>query len=391
VRKSATRPRLKRLHRKKPRATLSRVSINRAAAAVTLLIVSGCQPGGADSTTAAADSVPVLSSAIRVKVESVVETGISGSGDVTGVVGAFRKATVAAEVGGRVVRRAVEPGEAVEAGDLLVELDRERARLNVQQAQSRVNSQRVDVAHAQHEYRRAQELIAREVISQDVLDDLRFAHQRAVAELGAGDSALATAQRALRDTRVVAPFSGTAEVVHVQEGDYLTPGTPVALITDFSKARVRAGVTAADAALIDTGGQASLGFEALGGARLHGTIHSVSRIKDPASGTYAVEIWLEAAAAERLREGMVAAVQLPYATEAAKPTVPKSALFRKDGELKVFTVVDDIAISKPVRIGRSRGEVVQVVEGLSVGEQVVVDGLFALRDGAPVVTETVLP
>ena len=54
-------------------------------------------------------------------------------------------------------------------------------------------------------------------------------------------------------------------------------------------------------------------------------------------------------------------------------------------------MVDDIAISKPVRIGRSRGEVVQVVEGLSVGEQVVVDGLFALRDGAPVVTETVLP
>ncbi|MCH8134179.1 MAG: efflux RND transporter periplasmic adaptor subunit [Myxococcales bacterium] len=191
---------------------------------------------------------------------------------------------------------------------------------------------------------RAQDLIAREVISQDVLDDLRFAHQRAVAELGAGDSALATAQRALRDTRVLAPFSGTAEVIHVQEGDYLTPGSPVALITDFSRARLRAGVTAADAALIDTTQQATLGFEALGGARLWGSIHSVSRIKDPSSGTYPVEIWLDAADAARLREGMVAAVQLPYTTEAAQPTIPKSALFRKNGELRVFTVVDDIAV-----------------------------------------------
>jgi membrane fusion protein (multidrug efflux system) len=354
-------------------------------------MVAGCQPGDANSTGTSADPGPILSSAIRVKVVAVVEASIAGSGDVTGVVGAFRKATVAAEVGGRVVRRVVEPGETVEAGDLLVELDRERAQLNVQEAEARVNSRRVDVAHAQHEFRRAQELIAREVISQDVLDDLGFAHQRAVAELGASSSALATAERALRDTRVVAPFSGTAEVIHVQEGDYLTPGTPVALITDFSRARLRAGVTAADAALIDTGQQASLGFEALGGARLHGQIHSVSRIKDPASGTYAVEIWLEAAAAARLREGMVAAVQLPFAAEAAQPTVPKSALFRKDGELKVFTVVDDIAISKPVRIGRSRGEVVQVVEGLTAGEQVVVDGLFALRDGASVLAEPASP
>lgn len=370
---------------------MTRLSIRRAAAAATLAIVSGCQPGGADTRSATAEPVPAPSSAIRVKVVSVVEAGISGSGDVTGVVGAFRKATVAAEVGGRVVRRAVEPGQRVEAGDLLVELDRERAQLNVQQAEARVNSQQVDVAHARHEYRRAQELIAREVISQDVLDDLGFDHQRAVAELRASDSALATARRALRDTRVVAPFNGTAEVIHVQEGDYLTPGTPVALMTDFSRARLRAGVTAADAALIDIGGTANLSFEALGGARLQGSIHSVSRIKDPASGTYAVEIWLDAAAAARLREGMVAAVQLPYAAEAAKPTVPKSALFRKNGELKVFTVVDDIAISKPVRIGRSRGEVVQVVEGLVVGEQVVVHGLFALRDGAPVLAESTSP
>jgi len=370
---------------------LTRFSISHVPAVAALVILGGCQPGGADSTSAPADPGLTPSSAIRVKVVSVVETGISGSGDVTGVVAAFRKATVAAEVGGRVVHRAVEPGDAVETGDLLVELDRERARLNVEQAQARVNSQRVDVAHTLHEYRRAQDLIAREVISQDVLDDLRFAHQRAVAELGAGDSALATAQRALRDTRVLAPFSGTAEVIHVQEGDYLTPGSPVALITDFSRARLRAGVTAADAALIDTTQQATLGFEALGGARLWGSIHSVSRIKDPSSGTYPVEIWLDAADAARLREGMVAAVQLPYTTEAAQPTIPKSALFRKNGELRVFTVVDDIAISKVVRIGRSRGEVVQVVEGLSKGEQVVVDGLFALRDGAPVLAEPAAP
>ena len=357
------------------------------AALVTLSAVLLASCGATHSETA--DEAPVveqprLTTAVRVRVSPIVATRIDRTGTVTGLVSAFRKATVAAEVGGRVTKRLIEPGAIVEKGQLLIELDQQRAQLIVEQAKAIATARAVDRNQAAHQYRRGRELFAKSVISEDTLDDLGFAEQRTRAQLLAARAELSTAQRALADTRILAPFAGTAEIVHVQEGDYLQPGSAVATLTDFSKVRIRAGVTAMAANSIAPNQIATLHFEALGGVALRGRIQNVGRIADASSGTYPVEIWLDGPEAARLREGMVATVTLPSSAEEARTAAPASSVFRKNGNTHVFTVFDNKAKLTPVRVGISNGTLVEILEGVIVGELVVVDGQFALRDGANV-------
>ncbi|MCZ6643429.1 MAG: efflux RND transporter periplasmic adaptor subunit [Gammaproteobacteria bacterium] len=328
-----------------------------------------------------------LTTAVRVRVSPVVETRIDRAGTVTGLVSAFRKTTVAAEVAGRVIKRLIEPGATVEKGQLLIELDHQRAQLGVAQAQAITNARAVDRNQATHQYRRGRDLFAKSVISEDTLDDLRFAEERTRAELLGAQAQLATARRALADTRILAPFTGTAEFVHVQEGDYLQPGTAIATLTDFSKVRIRAGVTATEANSIRTDQIATLHFEALGGVAVPGRVQNIGRIADAASGTYPVEIWLDGPEAARLREGMVATVTLPSPAKAARTVVPVSAVFRKNGSTHVYTIFADKATLTPVRVGISNGKLVEILEGVSVGNLVVVDGQFALRNGANVTVD----
>lgn len=337
-----------------------------------------------DPSTPVANSLASsLQTPIQVRIAAAALSTLDAQAEVTGTVQAFRKATVAAEVSGRVVARHVEPGDLVAAGQVLVRLDSERARIAQTEARAQFNARQVDLAQARSEYQRGVDLHAKTFISDDALDSLRFAQQRAASQLAAAEAALASTSRARADTQIRAPFIGTAERVHVQQGDFLAPGTHVVTLTDFTRARVLAGVTAREATLLAESQTAKITLEAFGPRTFPGDIRSISRIADPATGTYAVEIWVDGAAGP-LREGMVATVHMPYATDEQHIAVPVSAVFRRDGVMHVFAVQDNLAQLRPVRTGRSDGTLIEIEAGLAAGATVVVDGQFALRDGAAV-------
>ena len=320
---------------------------------------------------------------VQVRVAPVQSAELRWQASVPGIIEAFRKAVVAAEVDGRVVVRSVEPGDPVQAGQPLLALDDERARIARDQAAAEVRRSEAHAAQADSELIRGRDLFARQFISEDRLDALRFTVRRNRAQAVAAKAQLAAAQRALADTTVRAPFAGTAEEIHVQVGDYLKRGAAVATVVDFSRARVRAGVTASEANRLAGVETAELALDALGGRRLTGTVQSVARLSEPGSGTYPVEIWVGGAEG-LLREGMVATVHVPYAAVDSPASVPAEAVFRREGAMHVFVVENQQARLRPVRVGRTGGGQVEITEGLATGEVVVIDGQFALRDGAPV-------
>jgi len=116
-----------------------------------------------------------LSTNIRVRTATAAAIPVGGRGLATGVVSAYRKATVAAEIPGRIVERLVEPGTVARAGQVLVKIDPDRAGLRLRQAQAMADAARVELEHATHEYRRGVRLLKTNVVSQDVVDDLHFA------------------------------------------------------------------------------------------------------------------------------------------------------------------------------------------------------------------------
>ncbi|MFK7730302.1 MAG: efflux RND transporter periplasmic adaptor subunit [Pseudomonadales bacterium] len=307
---------------------------------------------------------------------------------VTGVLEAFKKATVAAEVTGQILQRHVEAGDTVSKGDALVTIDPTLLRQRHREMQANVASRKVAVASAQNELKRGRDLVEKAFISKDELENLEFAVQNAQAQLQAALAARASASESLSDTKVSAPFDGLVEGIHVQQGDYINPGNPIATVADFARMRVRAGVTAAQAQQFVIGAESRLAIEDAYGAEYLGKVHSVGRIADSATGAYPMEIWLDGEQVNTLRDGMVANITVNETTEQEVLMVPSAAVFRRDGAHRVFVIVEaeagTQALLRSIRAGRRTKQFTQVVSGLSAGEQVVVDGQFALRDGASV-------
>ncbi len=368
--------------------------MSRAASLASLALAASLGLGCGAERHATADAESVVSApparvraAQRVRVVEVRRSRVGGLSDVAGVTAAFRTATVSAEVAARVVERHVEPGARVAAGDPLVSLDDALLAIAVEEARATLKARQVDLEEARLELARGDDLRREGAVSERQHDALRFSTERAESAWALANASLRRARRSLADAKVRAPFDGTVERVDVQVGDYLAPGAPVATVADFAQVRLRAGVTAAEAADLQPGMTARVAIPVLGGVELEAAIHSVGLLADATSGTYPVELWLDNEQG-RLRAGMVGQLRLEAPDEAVGAVVPRAALLRRDGELAVFVVEgagDSLrAVARPVRLGRQSGDLVEVLDGAGVGERVVVDGLFALTDGAPV-------
>lgn len=334
--------------------------------------------------------VPLLCSAqaaqqtaIRVTVAPVKSQAVRDTIQATGVIAAYRRSTIAAEVPGQIVGRLLEPGAQVSAGTPILNIDPERLQLAVQAAEAGAQSARVALQHAQHELKRGLDLFQKKVVSQDTLDDLRFAARAAEANHRAALVQVASAERNLRDAAVRAPFDGQLEEVHVQVGDYVNPGRAVLVITDFTNARVHVGVSSNEAADLKAGQQATVSLPGLGGRAMDATTVNVGRIKNNATGTFPVELLLTGHSLP-LKEGMVAHVAWRGINAGDSLSVPASAVFRRGSEFKVYVLDGQLARLRTVTTGSSSAGRVEIRSGLNAGEQVVTEGLFALRDGAAV-------
>jgi RND family efflux transporter MFP subunit len=299
----------------------------------------------------------------------------------------FQHATVAAKIAGRVTQRLVEPGDRVEHGAPLLRVDEADLALAVREAEHTRDVAAAELTEAERQRNRSVPLRRDGVISTSELDAVQTAYDRAQAAQARAVVQLAKAEQARADATVHAPFAGTVEVVEADVGEYLQPGVIVASVVDFSKVRLRAGVTATEAAHLEPGTTAEVAFDTLGGAIIAAELRSVARVADQGSGTYAVELWLSDPD-PRLREGMIGELRLHRTPSTDRPVVPRAALLRRGGRTTLF-VVDATgdgprAHERPVRAGRSDQHHVEIVEGVTPGELVVVDGHFALRDGAPV-------
>lgn len=336
-------------------------------------------------TAATAESF--VATAVRVRLHEVRATSLSTPVEVTATTWPFQHATLAAEIQGRVVLRNAEPGAEVQPGASLLGIDDTKAKIALTQAEQDAAARRVDLAKARHDFSRGRKLFARAAISQDRLDELGFNVDRANANANAAAAIVAERQARLADAAIKAPFAGTVTDVRVYVGDYVSPGTPVATLVDFSRARVIGGVTAAEAERIEGQRAASVSFDGLHGEPVTGEVKSVGRTADPSTGTYAVEVWISAPAGTVLREGMAARMVLLSARTDAVLAVPPQAVLREGTQSVVYVRDGEVVRKRVITTGQRTRTAVEVRSGLNAGDAVVIEGQFALRDGAGISVE----
>ncbi|MCR9162632.1 MAG: efflux RND transporter periplasmic adaptor subunit [Nannocystaceae bacterium] len=354
-------------------------------------LVLGCAAGADEGPPRPSPVADVELPAVRVQVARAQRRVLSIDASATGNLHAFKTATVAAEVAGRVKRRAVERGDSVEHKSTLFEIDTQNSRLALQQAKANASASQIDLDLAERELQRGEALMRGQDISKSSYDQLAHSRDSAKKRVELAKISQRQAAKSVADSRVRMPFDATVVRLHAEEGDYVGPGTPLATIADLSKMRLRVGLTAAeaDAAQAKEGSPVEVTFSALGGLAVQGVMHDVDPLVDPASGTYTAEFWLDQPKGSPLREGMVGRVVLDSEADQPEVVIPRHSVVRHGRGVAVWVVQDvqehrGVARRQPIVLGRHDATHTVVAEGLEAGAIVVTSGHFALADGLDV-------
>jgi RND family efflux transporter MFP subunit len=178
---------------------------------------------------------------------------------------------------------------------------------------------------------------------------------------------------------VASPIDGIVTAKHAEVGAMAVPGSPLLTIEDDSHYRLEASVEESLIRTILAGDRVGVRIDALGDEELSGTISEIAPAADPASRTYMVKIDLPSLPS--LRSGSFGKARFSSGQKQAI-TIPQRAIAEWGQMVGVF-VVDDSSIARLrlVRTGKSFGDRVEVLTGLSDGERIVIDPVKAVTDG----------
>ncbi|MCE7031404.1 efflux RND transporter periplasmic adaptor subunit [Lysobacter sp. GX 14042] len=322
-------------------------------------------PGqGPGEATAEAEAAPV-----PVEVALAERRPMAASYTGTAALEAPGEAQVVAKTSGVALEVLVAEGERIKAGQVLVRLDSDRARL--QEAQTGAQMRKLEA-----EFARSQSLAEQQLLSAADFDRIRFDLENARA-------ANRLAQLEVSYANVTSPISGVVAQVTPKHGNFVQINTPIVRVVDTSRLEATLNVPERELATLRAGQPVTLQVDALPGQDFEGRIDRISPVVDAGSGTFRVIAAFEGR--ERLQPGMFGRLRIDYDQRADALVVPRAALVDAQGVKAEVLVVDDgIAVRTPVELGYVDGAWVEVREGVAPGARVVVAGKAAVRDGGKV-------
>jgi HlyD family secretion protein len=355
----------------------------------------------------------------EVEIESAEIRTVSARVKATGEITPEKRVAISAKVVGEIINLPVVEGQEVTTGQLLLEIERDlyesarnQARAALRQSEVSVRRQEVQLANAELNLRRTRELIDDGLVSQEALDAAQLAVDTAEVELEAQQqaveqyrSALQRSQDDLARTTIRSPMDGTIIQLNAEQGETVVPGSTnlpgsvIMTVADMSVLLAEVEVSEVDVINIELGQEAEVTVDALGGDPQEGHVVEIatSGRKDPAQGTirFAVKVALDDPD-PALRPAMTAKVDILTATSEDAVTVPVQAVVKRriddEGEevrgakAKPFDEVDVVyliedgkAAVRKVVTGVSDVLYVEIVEGLTAGDEVVIGPYRTLK------------
>jgi len=296
-----------------------------------------------------------------------------------GEIRAFDIVTISSEVAGRVDRVLVEVGDRVAKGAPLIEVDRETFAIYLAQSRANVQAAQADLALAEKDLERKQDLRSDETIPQATLDQAQAGFDLAKARLAAAEASLSLAQRNYDRSVIRAPAAGAITERMVVAGQWADVGERLLYLAIGGKVKVAARVPESWVGRFV--GLKTFDFTIGAGSTVHtAEIYSLQPVVREVSRSF--EIVGTAPAAGNMRPGMFANVTLTSPETKRTLWLPASALSTSDLP-QVLMVERDTIIYRKVQIGRRDNGTIEIVSGLAEGEQVIKD-VSGLTRGLPV-------
>jgi RND family efflux transporter MFP subunit len=327
--------------------------------------------------------------------------------EATGTVRARTSAVISSKVMGYVREVRVAAGDRVREGQLLVALDARdldaachqaeaaeaEARSAVPEADNAVAGAQASLNLAQATYKRMKDLFDKDSISNQEFDEAtarlklaQTAHQMAVARRAQLDAKIAQAAQAVASAEIMrgyahlaAPFAGTVTAKSVDPGVLAAPGAPLLTIEREGAYRLEATVEESKLPLIRTGQPVTITLDGID-RPIEGRVSEIVPAIDAASRSFTVKIDLPAIA--QLRSGLFGRASFAFGTRRVL-AVPAAAVTERGQLASVFVADGGRARSRFVTLGQRVQDSVEVLSGLSAGEQVIFPAPPSLLDGAP--------
>lgn len=319
-----------------------------------------------------AGAVPAATQAPPPQTVSVSTSSSAAPTSFDGVVEAVRQSTLAAQVAGMVIAVEVKPGDRVRSGQLLLRLDARGADQAAQVSEAQIQSGRAQLELASRELARQQQLFQKAYISRAALEQAEAAFKATRAQVDAqlAQAAMAGTNKAYFALR--APFDGVVASIPVVQGDMAMPGRPLVVVYDPRALRVNAHVPQSALPHKLEVEQIQLELSVPGASLQQATSVQLLPSVDP--GSQSVELRLPLPAGTIAVPGSFARVWLAAAGgPGASPSLllPQASIVRR-AELQAVYVLDPSgrALLRQVRLGRTRGAMVEVLAGVSSGERV---------------------
>ncbi|MEA4884400.1 MAG: efflux RND transporter periplasmic adaptor subunit [Clostridia bacterium] len=340
----------------------------RAVAAVILLLVAGAVAVGlvwrsrskSASRTAVNPYIPI----------EVRRGDLSSDIYSTGNVQALRATSVYPAKAGMVAEVLVKSGDEVQAGDVLLRLERDE--LDVQQAESDARQKRDSLRNADDKLVKIRGLYDKGAATATEMKSAQSDAAQAKEALAASQLRLDRLVTKSADSMVCAPVAGVVSSLNSAVGQSVATTSAAAVITEIADVVVRVTVDEYDIGSVQAGQAAQVTFDALGSTAYGGVVGFVSKMGQTKSGVvvYDVDIRLDNAAKE-IRPGMSAEASIVVGRVENALIVPNSALETRRGESRVRVYSANGAVEmRQVKTGMQTSAGTEILEGLSMGDTV---------------------
>jgi membrane fusion protein (multidrug efflux system) len=359
---------------------------------LTLACVASC---GSEQSSSQAQ--PKGEMATKVTLTPVTEEIVIGYKQYPANVVPLKETELRAEVSGYITGIFVNDGAVVKAGQKLYEIDQVRYAAALEQAQANLQIAEANRERVQRDLVRYETLASKEAIAKQILDNSRTELQTAEAQLMSAKAAYTTAKTNVERSSIRAPFDGIIGISQVRNGALVSAGgTLLNTISTVNPIAVEFQVSENELSQI-------IGYQnqpqvlkdsiitlVLNGSETYthpGQLTVVDRAINRNTGTITVRASFENPKG-LLRAGLSAIIKIKQHADTKQLVIPYKAISEQLGQTSVYVLADSNRVEQRViELGMKAGEKAVVISGLSLGDQVVSEGMINLRHGALIRTE----
>ncbi len=278
----------------------------------------------------------------------------------TAVLEADRQATVTTKTSGIILDILVEEGDEVKAGDVLLVLESDEQQLSL-------NAAMANYEKSLNNLTRAESLLKKGLSNKEQVDNLRFETKSLKAQME-------QAKMNLSFTQVEAPFDGMVVKRHVKIGNLIQNATAVFDVVDFDSLQAKISVPEHHWLLMQKGLPVRFQFDAIKNKTIEGEIERIAPVVDINTGTFQVTVTVDNLD-HSLHPGLFAKAEIIYDQRTDVVVVDKNAIIREDEIAYIYELVGNDKVKRTeVSLGYEMKDVIELTDGLSVGQKVITTG-----------------